>query len=304
MAEYGLTEASTGISVGSQPPLVIPSTQPGDTSPYQPIVNSVNVSLMRTQSAPSNTSSPRSTKKRLSLINSETASSVDSSGSSGVHDLNLQSTDEDISAQSCISTPLEEKLSKSNVKRNKVRKISLERTPFVRTSSKENLSKTRRSSVEETPGSRHGKDIVVTPEEDKERNAIVKPLSLPGECLERGRSKSTEDTFSETPVRRRPVKDKDISNTVPRRRSLIERISLRSHLDNTFKRRNSLEMPHSRIEKGNDEAEEEKQTRKGQITEVNTNAKPCCLLVVVRVRSLFSILFVTPKCRDIYYSPD
>lgn len=266
--EYGLTEASTGISVGSQPPLVIPSTQPGDTSPYQPIVNSVNVPLMRTQSAPSNTSSPRSTKKRLSLINSETASSVDSSGSSGVHDLNLQSTDEDISAQSCISTPLEEKLSKSNVKRNKVRKISLERTPFVRTSSKENLSKTRRSSVEETPGSRHGKDIVVTPEEDKERNAIVKPLSLAGECLERGRSKSTEDTFSETPVRRRPVKDKDISNTVPRRRSLIERISLRSHLDNTFKRRNSLEMPHSRIGKGNDEAEEEKQTRKGQITEV------------------------------------
>ena len=274
MAEYGLTEASTGISVGSQPPLVIPSTQPGDTSPYQPIVNAVNVPLMRTQSAPSNSSSPRSTKKRLSFISSETGSSVESSGGSGVYDLNLQSTDEEVSARSCISTPLEEKLSKSIAKRNKVRKISLERMPVVRSNSKENLAKTRRSSVDETSGARQGKDVVVTPEEDKERNAILKPLSPADEFLERGRSKSTVDTFSETPVRRRPIKDKDISNTVPRRRSLIERISLRSHLDNTFKRRNSLEMPHLRIGKSNDEAEEEKQTRKGQITEVNTNTKP------------------------------
>lgn len=257
--------------MGSQPPLVIPSTQPGDTSPYQPIVNSVNVPLMRTQSAPSNTPSPRSTKKRLSLVSSETASSVDSSGSSGVHDLNLQSTDEDVSVRSCISTPLEEKLSKSNVKHNKVRKISLERPPLVCSNSKENLSKTRRSSVEETSGSRHGKDVVVTTEEDKKRNTIFKPFSHADKLSETRRSKSTEDTFSESPVRRRPVKEKEIINTVPRRRSLIDRISIRSHLDNTFKRRNSLEMPHSRSGKSNDEAEEEKQTRKGQITEVNTN---------------------------------
>ena len=259
MAEYGLTEASTGISVGSQPPLVIPSTQPGDTSPYQPIVNSVNVPLMRTQSAPSNGSSPRSTKKQLSLASSETAASVDSSGSSDVYDLNFQSTDEDVSARSCISTPLEEKLSKSNVKRNKVRKFSLERTPVVR------------SSAEETQGSKHAKDII-TSEEDKKRIVTFKPFSLPDKLSEKGRSKSTDDTFSETPVRRRPIKDRDI-NTVPRRRSLIERISIRSHLDNTFKRRSSLEMPHFRNGKSNDEAEEETQTRKGQITEVNTNIK-------------------------------
>jgi len=226
---------------------------------------------MRTQSAPSNTPSPRSTKKRLSLVSSETASSVDSSGSSGVHDLNLQSTDEDVSVRSCISTPLEEKLSKSNVKHNKVRKISLERPPLVCSNSKENLSKTRRSSVEETSGIRHGKDVVVTTEEDKKRNTIFKPFSHADKLSETRRSKSTEDTFSESPVRRRPVKEKEIINTVPRRRSLIDRISIRSHLDNTFKRRNSLEMPHSRSGKSNDGAEEEKQTRKGQITEVNTN---------------------------------
>jgi len=275
MAEYGLTEASTGISVGSQPPLVIPSTQPGDTSPYQPIVNSVNVPLMRTQSTPANSSSPRSTKKRLSLVSSETASSVDSSGSSGVYDLNFQSTDEDVSARSCISTPLEEKLSKSNVKRNKVRKFSLERTPVVRSNSKENLSKTR-SSAEETQGCRYGKDIGITSEEDKKRNpsqTLLKPFSLPDKLPERGRSMSTDDTFSETPVRRKPIKDRDM-NTVPRRRSLIERISIRSQLDYTFKRRSSLEMPHFRNGKSNDEAEEETQTRKGQITEVNTNTKP------------------------------
>jgi len=39
-----------------------------------------------------------------------------------------------------------------------------------------------------------------------------------------------------------------------------------------------LEMPHSRNGKSNDEAEEEKQTRKGQITEVNTNTKPAVCL--------------------------
>lgn len=272
--------------MGSQPPLVIPSTQPGDTSPYQPIVNSVNVPLMRTQSAPSNSSSPRSTKKRLSLVSSETASSVDSSGSSGVYDLNLHSTDEDVSARSCISTPLEEKLSKSNAKRNKVRKISLDRSPVVRSNSKErlaekvssggkeNLSKTRRSSVGETPGSRYGKDVVVTSEEDKKGSAIFKPFSLPDKLSERERSRSTEDTFSESPVTRRPIKEKDINNTVPRRRSLIERISIRSHMDITFKRRNSLEMPHSRNGKSSDEADEGKQkSRKGQITEVNKNTK-------------------------------
>ena len=264
--------------MGSQPPLVIPTTQPGDTSPYQPVVNSVNVPLMRTQSAPSNSSSPRSTKKRLSLVSSETASSVDSSSSSGVYDLNLQSTDEDVSARSGISTPLEEKLSKSNVKRNKVRKISLEKSPVVRSNSKENLSKTRRSSVEETSGSRHGKDIVVKSEEDKKGHATFKPSSHPDKLSGKGRSHSTEDTFSDSPVTRRPVKEKDVNNTVPRRRSLIERISIRSHLDNTFKRRNSLEMSHSRNGKSNDETEEEKQTRKGQITEVNTNTKPAVCL--------------------------
>ena len=273
--------------MGSQPPLVIPSTQPGDTSPYQPIVNSVNVPLMRTQSVPSNSSSPRSTKKRLSLVSSETASSVDSSGSSGVYDLNLHSTDEDVSARSCISTPLEEKLSKSNVKRNKVRKISLDRSPVVRSNSKErlaekvssggkeNLSKTRRSSVGESPGCRHGKDIDATSEEDKKGNASFKPFSLPDKLSERERSRSTEDTFSESSVTRRPIKEKDINNTVPaRRRSLIERISIRSHMDITFKRRNSLEMPHSRNGKSSDEADEGKQkSRKGQITEVNTTSK-------------------------------
>lgn len=283
MAEYGLTEASTGISVGSQPPLIIPSTQPADTSPYQPIVNSINVALMRTQSAPSNTSSPHSTKKRLSLISSETASSIDSSSSSGVYDLNLHATDEDVSLRG--STPLEEKLSKSNVKRNKVRKISLDKSPLahsnskerlaekVSSGSKENLSERRRSSVEETLGSKQGKEKFVSSDEDKKGNTFSKQFSFLDKLSERERSRSIDDTYSDTPVTRRSIKEKDINNTVPRRRSLIERISIKSHMENTSKRRNSLETPNLKNGKGNETDEGKQKTRKGQITEVNKNAK-------------------------------
>ena len=269
--------------MGSQPPLIIPSTQPGDTSPYQPIVNSVNVPLMRTQSAPSNSSSPHSTKKRLSLISSETASSLDSSSSSGVYDLNLHTTDEDVSLRSCVSTPLEEKLSKSSVKRNKFRKISLDKSPLAYSNSKETLaekassdskehvSERRRSSVEETPASKH----VVTSDEEKKRNTFFKPVSFLDKLSERERSRSTEDTVGESPsVMRRRIKEKEINNTVPRRRSLIDRISIKTHMDNTSKRRNSLETPTSKNGKGNETADTEgkHKTWKGQITEVNTKS--------------------------------
>ncbi|KAJ7381520.1 Pleckstrin y domain containing, G (with RhoGef domain) member [Desmophyllum pertusum] len=254
--EYGLTEASTGICVGSQPPLVIPSTLPGDTSPYQPVVNAINVPLMRTQSTPSSGFSPRSTNKRLSLASSETASSMDSSSSSGVCDLNLHETP---------ITPLEEKLSKSSVKRNKVRKMSCDKSPLVHDSiskerlaeklssdGKETLSERRRSSVEETPGSKHGKDKLVTSEEDKKGNTFFKSFSFLDKLSERDRSRSTEDTVGESPGTRRSIMEKDINNTVPRRRSFIERISIKTHMENTSKRRNSLEMPNSKNGKGNE----------------------------------------------------
>lgn len=107
-------------------------------------------------------------------------------------------------------------------------------------------------------GFRYGKDIVVMLEEDKERNVIVKFLLFFGECLERGRLKSIEDIFSEILVRWRLVKDKDISNIVFWRWLFIERILFRFYLDNIFKRCNLLEMFYLRIEKGNDEVEEEK----------------------------------------------
>lgn len=279
--EYGLTEASTGISVGSQPPLVIPSTQPGDTSPYQPVVNAVNVPLMRTQSLPSNASSPRSTKKRLSVVSSETASSMDSSSSSGVYDLNLPATDEENSVRTCISTPLEEKLSKSSGKRSKVRKVSTEKPPLAHFNnkerlveklspgSKENLCERRKSSLDETPGSKLGKDKAVTSEDDKKGNTFFKTFSLREKLSDRERSRSLEDSFVETPVIRRLNKNKDINNTVPRRRSFIERISIKSHMENSSKRRNSLEMPHFKLGKVHDADEEKNKTKKGQTTEVN-----------------------------------
>lgn len=282
--EYGLTEASTGISVGSQPPLVIPSTQPGDTSPYQPVVNAVHVPLIRTQSLPSNTYSPRTAKKRLSVVSSETASSMESSSSSGVYDLNLPATDEENSIRTSIAPPLEEKLSKSGGKRNKVRKISTEKSPWAHLNNKErlveevsfgsteNLSERRKSSVEETPDLKLGKDkLVVTPEEDKEDkkiNNFFKSFSLREKFTDRDRSRSLEDSFVGSPVIRRASKEKDGHNTAPRRRSFIERISMKSHMDNSPKRRNSLEIPSPKIGKNLDEDEEKNETIKGQTTEV------------------------------------
>lgn len=262
-----MTEASTGISVGSQPPLVIPSTQPGDTSPYQtppfqPLFNSTQAPLMRTFSAPSSGFSPRSTRKRLSLASSETASSVDSSSSSGVYDLNIQTTDEEASLRSCISTPLEEKLSNA-VKRNKQRRLSREISPLAQSNiaerleekvaleNKEKLSdKRRKSSVEETLGSKVKCD---TSDDERKGNTFIKSVPFFGKFSERERSLSTEETVSESPVLRRNLKDRDINNTAPRRRSFIERISIKSHIDSVTKRRNSLvEIPTPRNGNGSD----------------------------------------------------
>lgn len=262
--EYGLTEASTGISVGSQPPLVIPSTQPGDTSPYQttpfqPIVNSPPASLVKTFSPPS---SPRTTRKRLSLASTETASSVDSSSSSGVHDLNLQVTEEDISVHGCISTPLEEKLSNA-VKRNKQRKLSRETSPLVHANiierldenialeSKEKLGDRRRSNCsEEKAESKLGKEKCNSPEEEgKGTSFSIKSVPFLGKFAQRDKSPTgPEDSVAESPVvLRRNIKDKDSNNTAPRRRSFIERISdMKSHIDSLTKRRNSMEIPSPR----------------------------------------------------------
>ena len=289
--EYGLTEASTGISVGSQPPLVIPSTQPGDMTPYQSplfqqIPNSIHVPLMRAYSTPSAGSSPRSTKKRLSLASSETASSVDSSSSSGVYDLNLHATDEEASVRSSTSTPLEEKLSNA-VKRSKQRKLSREISPLVHsnivdrldeenTESKEKLcDKPRSASMEETSQS---KDKYDTPGEDRKGNTFIKTVSFLSKLSEKERSRSTEDTVpGESPVFRRNIKDEDMNNTVPRRRSLIERISMKSHIDNITKRRNSLDMPTPKNGRDSGETDESKlqNPRKvsGQSTEVRSADK-------------------------------
>lgn len=280
-----MTEASTGISVGSQPPLVIPSTQPGDTSPYQtppfqPLFNSTQAPLMRTFSAPSSGFSPRSTKKRLSLASSETASSVDSSSSSGVYDLNIQTTDEEVSLRSCISTPLEEKLSNA-VKRNKQRRLSREISPLahaniierleenVALENKEKLSDKRKNSAEETLGSKVKCD---TSDDERKGNAFIKSVPFFGKFSERERSWSTDETVSESPVLRRNRKDRDTNNTAPRRRSFIERISIKSHIDSVTKRRNSLvEIPtprNSDSSDGEDSTLKNPPTASGQSTEV------------------------------------
>ena len=258
--EYGLTEASTGISVGSQPPLVIPTTQPGDTSPYQPIVNSVNVPLMRTQSAPSSAASPHSTKKRLSVISSETGSSLDSSSSSGVCDLSLHTTDEEATIRGSGATPLDEKPPKSTGRRNRGRKISRDESvaktlkeipPLEHVNSKEKNTEEscspskgklceERSVPETSSGNKEGKDKCTTPEEEKKGNSFFRTFSLRDKFSERDRSKSVEDSAVESVVTRRSTKEKNF-NTVPRRRSFIERISFRSQVDigpiNTQRRR-------------------------------------------------------------------
>ena len=266
LTEYGLTEASTGISVGSQPPLVIPSTQLGDTSPYQtpqfqPLFNSTQTPLTRTFSTPCSGFSPRATKKRLSLAGSETTSSVDSSSSSRVYDLNIQTTDEEASLRSCISTPLEEKLSNA-VKRNKQRRLSREISPLVQSNITERLEenmalenkeklceKRRKSSVEETLGD---KDKCDASEDDRKGNTFIKSVPFLGKFSERERSRSTEETVSESPVMSRNLEDKDFNSTAPRRRSFIERISMKSHIDSLTKRRNSLEIPSPRNGKDSD----------------------------------------------------
>lgn len=259
--------------MGSQPPLVIPSTLPGDTSPFQTppfqaaLSNFTHGHLIRTFSTPSAGSSPRSTRKRLSLASNETTSSVESSSSSGVHDLNLVTTEEEASIRSCISTPLEEKLSNA-VKRNRQRKLSREISPKTHSNIIERLGEeadlyTDRPgslNVEETLALRFGKDIL---EEDRKRNRTVPSLA------ERERSKSTEETTSESsPVLRRNTKEKDINNTVPRRRSFIERISIKSHFDIVSKRRNSLDMSFARNGRSSEAGESQPRKRSGQSTEV------------------------------------
>ena len=273
--EYGLTEASTGISVGSQPPLVIPTTQPGDLSPYQsspfqPMLNSAHIPLVRTFSAPSGGSSPRSARKRLSFASSETASSVDSSSSSGVCDLNLPITDEEASARTCISTPLEEKLTNA-VKRNKQRKLSREISPLAHSNiierldenvdpdNKEQLCDKERSSLEETLTSKVAKEKCDTPEEEEKGSTFIKSVPFLGKLTQRERSCSIDETAGMSPVIRRNRKGKDLINTVPRRRSLIERISIKSHFDSVTKRRNSMEIPTPKNGKDS-EAEDSKLT--------------------------------------------
>lgn len=257
--------------MGSQPPLVIPSTQLGDTSPFQTppfqaLSNSVHGHLIRRFSTPSAGSSPRSTRKRLSVASNETTSSVESSSSSGVYDLNLATTEEEASIRSCISTPLEEKLSNA-VKRNRQRKLSREISPKTHSNIIERLGeqadlytdRPKSLNVEETLALKVGKDNL---EENRKRNKTVPSLG------ERERSKSAEETTSESPVLRRNTKEKDINNTVPRRRSFIERISIKSHFDIVSKRRNSLDMSFARNGKSSEVGESQPRKRSGQSTEV------------------------------------
>lgn len=212
---------------------------------------------------------------------------MESSSSSGVYDLNLPATDEENSIRTSIVTPLEEKLSKSSGKRNKVRKISTEKSPLAQLNNKErlveevtsgsmeNLSDGRKSSAEETPGLKFGKEkLVVTPEEDKEDkkiNNFFKSFSLREKFTDRSRSRSLEDSFVGSPVIRRASKEKDSYNTAPRRRSFIEKISMKSHVDNSPKRRNSLEIPSPKNGKNLGEDEEKNEKIKGQTTEVTKN---------------------------------
>jgi len=95
--EYGLTEASTGISVESQPALHIPTTRYDEPSAYQPTITT-NV-VLRSTSSPTTTV----TDKRLSLIGSEFS---DSSASSGFCEANAHLTEDDAgSSRGAAATP-------------------------------------------------------------------------------------------------------------------------------------------------------------------------------------------------------
>ena len=212
--------------------------------------------------------SPHTARKRLSLASSETASSVDSSGSSGVHDLNLQAADEEAPpVHSFISTPLEEKLSNA-VKRSKQRKLSRETSPLahaniietldenVALKSKEKSSDRRRSvSLEEKVEFKYGKERSTSLEEDGKGNSFgIKSVPFLGKLTQRDKSNSVVgDAMCDSPVvLRRNLKDRDSNNTAPRRRSFIDRISMKSHIDSLTKRRNSLEIPSPRNGKGSE----------------------------------------------------
>ena len=216
--------------MGSQPALLIPTTMAttrgtatcDDTSPFHPVVNSVHVPLIRTYTAPS-TASPANNRKRLSLVNSETASSVDSSSSSGVCDMSAHGTDEEGSLRGGHHDP---KGHHHKDRKSHHRSHSRDYFGTQRGHQKDHSHLRESKSLETGSGpkdSDSNKGKVKTAEEEKKLNFFARSFSL---STERNRSRSAENAMT-VPLRRGTVKDK--TNSEPRRRSLIERITHRSN---------------------------------------------------------------------------
>ena len=222
-AEYGLTEASTGISVGSQPPLLIPSTHVSDTPLFSALPDALSPPLMRTNGTPPSGPSPTAS-RRLSWVGPENASSVDSTTSGGMCDANIHSIDEDRIRGRCASeggkygnqgrgysASLTEGDANSNHNDSVVKQ--LDRTPIC--------------------------DSETSKSEDKKVGFFFRTFSLREKGSERQRTKSSDEAV--TGVVRRSLREKDF-NTVPRRRSLIDRISSRSSSEEKPSRRRSLQI--------------------------------------------------------------
>lgn len=208
--EYGLTEASTGISVESQPALHIPSTRYDEPSPYQPTITT-NV-ILRGSSSPTTTL----TDKRISLIGSEIS---DSSASSGFCDTNSHVTEDDgaSSRGAAVSTdnrvtPKQQMSPRGHRRKKSGEEPSNKVTKEINKSQAEKSNKTSKSP---------------TPEEEKKSTNFFRNFALP--LRDRSHSDKTnerpsspgEDCAAGNVVLRRN-NSKDYSN---KRRSFIDRIT-------------------------------------------------------------------------------
>ena len=237
--EYGLTEASTGISIGSQPPLLTPSTQAGEASPFYPVLNVINVPLARANGMSRSNSSSASSKRRLSWISSETASSADSSSSSGVCDTNIHTTDEDWTRGRC-TTSLEDNKHLGRQGSKSVTESS--------TSQTENNPKQLDKPLDRIPsgGESASQETWKSADEDKRGGFFFRTFSFrERSSSDRQRTKSSEEALDGA-FARRSLREKDF-NTLPRRRSLIGRISNKS-LSEERTRRRSVQMTRPVIE--------------------------------------------------------
>lgn len=208
--EYGLTEASTGISVESQPALHIPTTRYDEPPPYQPTITS-NV-VLRATSSPTTV-----TDKRLSLIGSEFS---DSSASSGFCDVNAHLTEDDTASSRGTTVSPDSRVSSTKQQtspRNRRRRKSAE----------EPSNKVTKDIDKSQTDKRHKTSKSPTPEEEKKSTNFFRSFSLrdrshSDKTSERSLSPGEEGSTSGVVLRRN---GKDSNNGSSKRRSLIDRIT-------------------------------------------------------------------------------